>query len=167
MLDLKRVLKRVKRNAFAFALTFLVSLTLSNLYPAVRNFVSWHVQYQLCQAAAKGNTTRVNLLILAGANPDGFNTTYRPLHFAARYGHEETARLLLDAGADVNAIGNWKQTALTEAVQARDLASVQLLLSRGAAVNHVDEQNHTPLWYATRSPEKAQVRILINQGGRY
>jgi ankyrin repeat protein len=89
------------------------------------------------------------------------------LHFAARYGQQETGRLLLDAGADVNAIGNWKQTALTEAVQARDLASVQLLLSRGAAVNHVDEQNHTPLWYATRSPEKAQVRILISQGGRY
>lgn len=166
MFDVRSFLKRFKRNVFAFALTFFVSMSLPSFYPAVRNFISWHAQYQLCQAAAQGKTTRVKLLLLAGADPVGFNTTFSPLHFASRYGQEETARLLLDAGADVNSPGQWQQTPLMESVQAHDVETARLLLSRGASVAAVDTHSGSAIWHATRLHNAALVDLLMTYGGR-
>lgn len=166
MFSLKPVLKRLKRNAFSFACTFIVSLAISGFYPSFRDFVSWHAQYQLCQAAAQGKTTRTRLLVLAGANADGWNATYKPLLFAARYGQTEAARLLLDAGADVNSIGTWKQTPLMEAVQGQHMGTARLLMIRGASVEPVDINSGTALWHATRGRDAQTVRLLMSFGAR-
>ena len=166
MWSAKDFLKKVKVNAFSFAFTFLISVAISSLYPAVRDFVSWHAQYQLCQAAAQGKTTTVNLLLLMGANPDGFNTTYSPLLFAARYGQRDSARILLDAGASIDNVGSWRQTPVMEAVQARDVETAQLLLSRGASVTKTDLHSGTALWHAARIRHVPIVRLLMQHGGR-
>jgi len=108
----------------------------------------------------------VNFLLLVGANPGGFNTTFSPLHFAARYGQAETSRALLDVGADVNSFGTWQQTPLMEAVQAGDIETVRLLLARGASVTPVDNRSGTALWHATRMHDAAVTRLLMNYGGK-
>ena len=162
----KPLLKRLKINAFSFALTFVLSLAISGLYPVMRDFISWHAQYQLCQAAANGKTTRVKLLVLAGAEPKGYDSTYLPLHFAARYGQEDSARILLDAGADVNSVGNWTQTPLMEAVQANDVETARLLLSRGASVKAVDTHSGSALWHATQLHNSSLVDLLMAHGAR-
>ena len=167
MFDVRSLLKRFKRNAFAFALTFVLSLSLPSLYPAVRNFISWHAQYQLCQAAAQGKTTRVNLLVLAGTNPNGFNTTYVPLHFAARYSQTEVVRTLLDAGANPNSVGNMGQTALMEAINSHNLETTRLLISRGADLTQADSSGRTSLSYAVRQHNPAIVELLLSQGEPY
>src|SRR6516225_7589602 len=56
-----------------------------------------------------------------------------PLQHAAAFGSIDTMKLLLDAGADVNAANRRRSTPLHWSLQ--DEAKVRLLLSRGAAIN--------------------------------
>jgi ankyrin repeat protein/ketosteroid isomerase-like protein len=65
---------------------------------------------RLMAAVTTGDVDEVRRLIAAGAEIDerfpavnGFNDAHTPLLVAARDGHTEIARLLLEAGADVNA----------------------------------------------------------------
>lgn len=65
----------------------------------------------LMGAVTKGDTEEVRRLLGEGAEVDerfpvvnGFNDAHTPLLVAARDGHTEIARLLLEAGADVNVV---------------------------------------------------------------
>lgn len=66
--------------------------------------------HQLMAAVTEGDVDAVRGLLAGGAAVDerfphvnGFNDAHTPLLVASRDGHEEIARLLLEAGADVNA----------------------------------------------------------------
>jgi ankyrin repeat protein len=71
-----------------------------------------------------------------------------PLLFAARDGHLEIARLLLDAGADVNQADVNRITPLLAAISNHQLPVAQLLLERGANPKSADQWGRTPLWAA-------------------
>lgn len=70
------------------------------------------------------------------------------LHLAVRNGHYQTAELLLDAGADINALVADGKNALGLAIfnGHYDLASI--LIERGSDVNQADARNFTPLFWA-------------------
>jgi ankyrin repeat protein len=70
------------------------------------------------------------------------------LSFAAREGRLEAARLLLDAGADVNARDANGISPLVMAITNRHTPVAALLLSRGADPNAADWWGRTPLWSA-------------------
>ncbi|WP_405018328.1 ankyrin repeat domain-containing protein [Kitasatospora sp. NBC_00070] len=68
-------------------------------------------EQQLMAAVVADDVEQVRALLAAGAEVDtraprlnGFNDGHTPLHVATRDGHREIARLLLAAGADVNAV---------------------------------------------------------------
>lgn len=153
-------------KALAFALTFLSSVLLSANYPGVRDRVSWQVQYELCQAAARGQTTKLRLLAFVGADVHGFNTTFQPILFAARNGQTEVVRALLDRGVDVNSIGLWHQTPLMEAIVNDQVGTAALLLSRGADACIADHHDGTSLWQAVSEDQTYIVRLLMKRGGR-
>jgi ankyrin repeat protein len=71
-----------------------------------------------------------------------------PLMFAARENDVESARILVKAGADVNAVGGDGKDALGLALfnGSYDVASV--LIDSHASVNHADAQRFTPLFWA-------------------
>jgi ankyrin len=71
-----------------------------------------------------------------------------PLMFAAREGDLESARLLVAAGADINAVGADGKDALSLAIfnGAYDVAS--FLVDNHARVNQADAQGFTPLFWA-------------------
>jgi ankyrin repeat protein len=90
----------------------------------------------LIVAAAKGGCTGcVRTLLNHGANPNVVNDVYvTPLVGAVQYGHYRTARLLLKAGANVNA-GVGSGTALCQAVMSEnrdDGSMTKLLVDYGA-----------------------------------
>ena len=89
------------------------------------------------------NPEMVGPLIKAGADPRGTSTRDQvtPLHYA---GNAETAKLLLDAGADANAVNVEGQTTL-HVTYHTDL--VELLVSRGANPNAKDKRGIKPLDY--------------------
>src|SRR5688572_7577126 len=71
------------------------------------------------------------------------------LVFAAREGDIESARHLLDAGADVNQTTEYGWTPLLTAVNNRNYQLAKLLVERGANVNLVNKGGWSPLYLAT------------------
>jgi ankyrin repeat protein len=93
-------------------------------------------QSPLSYAAESGSLETLNLLLAHGAAANiADNGKSTPLINVALYHNQDTveiARSLLRAGADVNAISNDHQTALSNAIRARNRALVQLLRQAGA-----------------------------------
>ena len=71
-----------------------------------------------------------------------------PLLYAAREGHEQIAKLLLDAGADIEKADADGVTPLLTAVLNGNLSLAQMLIARGAKPNVSDWFGETPLWAA-------------------
>jgi ankyrin repeat protein len=71
-----------------------------------------------------------------------------PLMFAAREGRTDLARLLVGAGADVDAVAGDGKTALALAIFNGNYEAASLLVDSKADVNRADAQRFTPLFWA-------------------
>lgn len=71
-----------------------------------------------------------------------------PLMLAAREGHLEVSRVLVGAGADVNATAGDGKTALALAIFNGNYETASFLVDSKADVNKADAQRFTPLFYA-------------------
>ena len=71
-----------------------------------------------------------------------------PLMFAAREGDVDSARYLLDGGADVNAVAGDGKNALSLAIFNGNYDLASFLVDRKADVNNTDTQRFTPLFWA-------------------
>ena len=76
------------------------------------------------------------------------NGGFTPLLFAAREGEIESARLLLEAGADIDAIAADGKNPLGLAIYNGHYDVASLLVDSGANVNHPDAEGFTPLFWA-------------------
>lgn len=83
-----------------------------------------------------------------------------PLMFAARNGHLESARHLLNGGAEVNSVNAFGTSPLIMSVHSGNVALTQLLIARGANVND-DRSGHTALHAAVLRGNLAAVEELI------
>jgi ankyrin repeat protein len=72
-----------------------------------------------------------------------------PLIFAAREGDVQSAKVLLDAGADVNQTSEYGWTPLLTATNNRHYQLGKYLVERGADVNIANKGGWTPLYLAT------------------
>jgi ankyrin repeat protein len=70
------------------------------------------------------------------------------LHWALQEGRLEAAQLLLERGADPNALDGSGRTPFGWALQEGRLDIVQLLLKRGENVDIRDKSHRTPLHWA-------------------
>ena len=109
----------------------------------------------------------VRALLDKGANPNK-GSARLPLA-SALYGNRpatEIALLLIDRGADVNALGPLPNegSPLIMAVQAKEVAVIRALLAKGADPNFSTRNSLTPLRAAAESPEIMQ--ILITAGAK-
>jgi ankyrin repeat protein len=119
----------------------------------------------------------VRVLLQAGADPKvrlfyhGNHTGMAPdgemlLHYAVKMGQVETAKLLIQAGADVNCrIEGNNVTPLMWAASGVQTEMVKFSLASGADVNATDDQGRTPLAWADKS-NKEMIELLKKHGGK-
>jgi len=87
-----------------------------------------------------------------------------PLLLASHLGKNEIAKLLLRAGANVNASTLKGKAALHLAVESENMKLVQLLTEKGANVDARNEGGHSPLHLASFTGNTRIIRFLIKRG---
>ena len=119
-------------------------------------------------AAILGQTERLeemvngNRVLVSAVSEDGWT----PLHLAAYFGKEETARMLLNKGAQIGARSTnaMQNTALHAAAAGKHTPLVKLLIERGAQVNARQNGGWTPIHSAAQSGSIELAQALIDAG---
>ncbi len=117
------------------------------------------------EAAALGDTERLRALLrsnpelLRSYSPDGWT----PLHLAAFFGNTEAARLLVEAGAplDAKSRNSLANTPLNAAAAGDHRDIVRLLLERGADPNTRQHGAIAPLHSAAFNGDLEMVKLLL------
>ncbi|KAL9010697.1 MAG: hypothetical protein Q9173_004396 [Seirophora scorigena] len=86
------------------------------------------------------------------------------LYIASSKGHHDIARLLLDKGVDVDAVGGKQGTALQVSALEGHKEVVQLLLARKASTKVVSARFGTPLSAAAEKGHERGFQMLLNAG---
>jgi ankyrin repeat protein len=96
-------------------------------------------------------------------SPDGFTA----LHYAAFFGQEQSASLLLENGAQVDVVAQNEGihvTPLHSAAAGGHAEIVRLLLEHGADPNAVQDGGATPLHSAAQNDDRESVEALLAAG---
>ena len=112
---------------------------------------------------SKPNLNLVSDLIVLGANlewEDEDNEGFAPLHLAVKLGGVETVRMLIGAGANVNA-HKWGWTPLHWAARRGEVDIARILIDAGANLDLQDDNGNTPLHLAVLKGQVEIVRMLI------
>lgn len=124
----------------------------------------------LTRAIQSSNIDFIQFLLTQGADPN-LNSGFQddtPLHrVASHYNSVAMAKVLVEAGADINAVNTYGNTPLYSAAsnyQGRDYAA--FLLGKNAGLNTLNNFGETPLHYAARYGQEETVRLLLKKGAQ-
>jgi len=124
--------------------------------------------FDIFEAAALGYLDRLRERIaddaaaVSSRSADG----YTALHFAALFAKPEAARILLEAGAPVDAVSanETRVQALHSAAAGRQIDICRLLLAAGAEVDARQAGGFTPLHEAARHGDPEMVELFLSAG---
>jgi ankyrin repeat protein len=116
--------------------------------------------------AWRGRTTVVEFLLNKGAdvNAKGSYNGMTPLLCAVHNGHEDTVRMLLERGTQIEGSSDDGSTALIEAAVQNHEGIVKLLLAKGAQKEATKRGGHTALHLAAASAYVKVVQPLLDAG---
>lgn len=148
-----------------------VSLMMQALYRGRRDLAeviaSKKTALDIFEAASIGRMERLKELAsgkeaVNGRSGDGFTV----LHFACFFGQGEAARMLIEAGAAVDAVASnpTKVMPLHSAASARNLEAARHLLEHGAPPNARQQAGWAPIHAAAQNGDRAMVELLLRHG---
>jgi ankyrin repeat protein len=118
---------------------------------------------KLIDAIEVNDTVTASSLISSGSvNLDGEPW---PLHHAARDGRVEIMTLLLDAGADINAVDENRNTACYFAIVYDEFDALKLLVERGANLGVVNSNGRSLLSIVGQNSKTERFVILLLDAG--
>jgi len=154
----------MRRTQFLFiAVTYLSLMALSGQALAKK-------QSPLMIAACGGDVTTMKLHLSNGADINEKASDWSPLSCSIYScknspGHVEAAKVLIENGANVNAIDIWQLTPLYYAIAYNcDSEIIKMLLDKGAEPNIPALGAYSPLYYAAANNELETVKILLAKG---
>jgi ankyrin repeat protein len=118
---------------------------------------------KLSDAIRKNDTVTASSLISSGSV--NLNGEPWPLHCAVRHGRVEIMTMLLDAGANINAVNERRLTAFHIAIWGNQFDALKLLLERGANLGVVDSTGSSLLSIAGQNTKTERFLILLLDGG--
>ncbi|KAL4524715.1 hypothetical protein Ndes2526B_g06907 [Nannochloris sp. 'desiccata'] len=134
---------------------------------AAQSFEELEFSRSCCQAASVADLERVKTLVKR--HPDCIHSDgvldgksgYTPLHYASRAGHMAIVKVLIEAGAAVNAATTaGGATPLHRAAYAGHTNIVEVLLHSGASLHLADADGQTALYKATQQGHSEVVELL-------
>ncbi len=136
----------------------------ADMFQLLRNQIT---EFDLFEAAALGDEQQV-INNLKNLRPEEIHSAdgFTALHLAAFFNQKPSASLLVDAGADVNAVAdNPSQVQpLHSAVAGGSVEIIKLLLQRGANVDARQKGGWTALQAAAKVGETCMLDILLDFG---
>ncbi|WP_353646128.1 ankyrin repeat domain-containing protein [Mesorhizobium sp. WSM2239] len=114
-------------------------------------------------AAKKGDIAAIAAALDAGANVNESDGLAAPLHYAINRQRLDAAKLLIERGADVNAVSKIGGTPLMAAVAKNRFEFITLLLAHGANPNSTAGKQ-TPLHLAVKRGCLDCVKALVEAG---
>lgn len=125
------------------------------------------VSPELMQAAEKGNTEAVKVLIEEKVDVNATDKNgMTALMWAAAKGHLATAELLITKGADINVSDNDGSTPLRYAAANDRTEIAKILIEKGVDMNAKDNKGVTPLKRAVEKGHSAMVELLRSYGAK-
>ncbi|OAQ61284.1 Pfs, NACHT and ankyrin domain-containing protein [Pochonia chlamydosporia 170] len=122
-------------------------------------------EFSLIAAARNGRTEIVKLLLLRGVAVDArANTERTALDYALTTFHFDTAKLLIEEGAELCCMGKLSQGPLRNSIVKDHVELVRMLLARGADMHTPNEQGQTPLADAVLCRSIKVTRLLLEHG---
>jgi hypothetical protein len=118
----------------------------------------------------KNDLNKVNLLLVAGINPnepyynDKTKTNYFALHQASIFGSPEMIDKLIEFNADVNIKGPKGMSPIFSAISKGKIENVKALIKNGADVNFKSKSKVNPLFYSIKK-KKNEITELLKQSG--
>ncbi len=114
-------------------------------------------------ASSKGDVQKIQALVAQGADVNSLNYYGGPLHNAAKHGHVDTLRYLIECGSNLHAKVYEGKTPLHEAAQSGSLDALDVLIQAGADVHIQDHYGGTPLRSAALWGHIDVVKYLIEK----
>ncbi len=122
--------------------------------------------YDIGSASALDDVTRVEALLAENATlaRKALEFDMTALHWSARAGAAETTQLLLNHGADPNALNRSHRTPVQLASELNQASVISLLANAGADLNTQDKKGRTPLHRATYEGMVEAAEALLTAG---
>ena len=123
--------------------------------------------YALARAVLADDGAALGRLLASGADPDAPNgVRYPALALAARFGHADRARQLVDAGADpdVGRVELDEASPLHQAARGGQVEAARLLLGAGADREKRNARGFTPLHLAALYDRGPMAALLLAEG---
>jgi len=117
------------------------------------------------QAVSESDSNTILQKISAGYDVNSRDGNgYTALHWAAYSGEFGAAQVLVDHGAEIEAVDNARMTPLLVAASYDQVSVVAYLVSRGANVSARDNAGWTPLAYAVSNRDTELAVFLLRHG---
>lgn len=121
-------------------------------------------EYNVIQAAGKGNLSRLKELVEGGARVNDTWHWGTAMHEAAKFSHLECIKYLLEHGVSVDSQNEHGITPLGLAAEHGQHQAVGLLLECGANVHHSDSRGYTPVHLAAHRGRCEVLKVLAGAG---